>query len=436
MGKRSVQQGAAMHNRGSGKRQKQEGITQHPHRNAQTQRPVHVQNPESEASESEVAVDKEDLAFVRRLGAPAAAFLSAMNAAEDCKWGQLPPKLALQQQQNQWQQDHDSDPEEAAFRHQIRSRLAEQDLGADVVQRLPIKGLDGSLKYESNLPAYTCIPKSVTQVSGVTVEEGQGEEKGVADSGAGEQADTQRVDDQLGTMWKDATGSQSPSDKHQPASESAATSDESHLQDFQNKEERREELKQQMALACKQLLQAPENHLRNLRGLLALTVDEDIEIVRMALLSLMAVFKDILPGYCIRLPTQKEQAMPVSKDVMRTRDFEGGLLRLYQAFIKQLMAAVVGVESGNARSSQLSQVVVPTMTHRDKRIASSACSAVRQVLTNDQQGNIMLEVVQLVADLVKRHNCDCDSEVLCTTAILVIMLYCVVMYHQSRWHCA
>jgi nucleolar complex protein 3 len=52
--------------------------------------------------------------------------------------------------------------------------------------------------------------------------------------------------------------------------------------------------------------------------------------VRLSMLSLLAVFKDVLPGYRIRLPTEKELAMPVSKDVKRTRDYEATLLRLYQ----------------------------------------------------------------------------------------------------------
>lgn len=51
------------------------------------------------------------------------------------------------------------------------------------------------------------------------------------------------------------------------------------------------------------------------------------------MLSLLAVFKDVLPGYRIRLPTEKELAMPVSKDVKRTREYEATLLRLYQVHL-------------------------------------------------------------------------------------------------------
>lgn len=48
------------------------------------------------------------------------------------------------------------------------------------------------------------------------------------------------------------------------------------------------------------------------------------------MLSLAAVFKDILPGYRVRLPTEKELAMPVSKEVKKMRDYESALLRSYQ----------------------------------------------------------------------------------------------------------
>jgi hypothetical protein len=51
-------------------------------------------------------------------------------------------------------------------------------------------------------------------------------------------------------------------------------------QEFQDTEERREELKRQIAIACSQLLRDPEAHTRNLRALLALTVDKDTEVMQ------------------------------------------------------------------------------------------------------------------------------------------------------------
>ena len=56
------------------------------------------------------------------------------------------------------------------------------------------------------------------------------------------------------------------------------------------------------------------------------------QVRRLAQLSLLAVMRDIVPGYRVRLPTEKELAVPVSKDVQRVRDYESTLLRLYQVW--------------------------------------------------------------------------------------------------------
>ena len=59
----------------------------------------------------------------------------------------------------------------------------------------------------------------------------------------------------------------------------------------------------------------------------------------MAMLSLLAVFKDICPGYRVRLPTDKELEVKVSREVQRVRDFESLLLRGYQSFLRNLLNA-------------------------------------------------------------------------------------------------
>lgn len=58
------------------------------------------------------------------------------------------------------------------------------------------------------------------------------------------------------------------------------------------------------------------------------------QVSKLAMLSLLAVFKDILPGYRIRLPTEKELDIPVSKEVKQTRDYEAMQLRFYQVWCK------------------------------------------------------------------------------------------------------
>ena len=61
------------------------------------------------------------------------------------------------------------------------------------------------------------------------------------------------------------------------------------------------------------------------------------QVARWALLSCAAVYKDVLPSYRIRLPTEKELAMPVSKEVRKLREYESALLRGYQTYLKHLL---------------------------------------------------------------------------------------------------
>ncbi len=69
------------------------------------------------------------------------------------------------------------------------------------------------------------------------------------------------------------------------------------------------------------------------------------------MLSLAAVFKDVAPGYRIRLPTDKELAMPVSKDVKRLRDYESAILRSYQVCIPKPLSTVPVLRVASSRPS-------------------------------------------------------------------------------------
>ena len=66
-----------------------------------------------------------------------------------------------------------------------------------------------------------------------------------------------------------------------------------------------------------------------------------MQVAKWGMLSLVAVFRDILPGYRIRPPTEKELTMPVSKEVKKTRDYEATLLRSYQACLCQANAILI-----------------------------------------------------------------------------------------------
>ena len=59
-------------------------------------------------------------------------------------------------------------------------------------------------------------------------------------------------------------------------------------------------------------------------------------ISQLAIVSLLAVFQDILPAYRIRIPTTQEMAIRVSKDTKRLWDYEKQLLHHYQQYLQLL----------------------------------------------------------------------------------------------------
>jgi nucleolar complex protein 3 len=65
-------------------------------------------------------------------------------------------------------------------------------------------------------------------------------------------------------------------------------------------------------------------------------VANDPYIRRLTMLSQLAVFKDIIPGYRIRELTDKEKAEKVSQMVTHAREWEQGLVSVYQNYLKCL----------------------------------------------------------------------------------------------------
>lgn len=86
-----------------------------------------------------------------------------------------------------------------------------------------------------------------------------------------------------------ASTSKSAAKQQKPISSSLAAAEKQHnqqgslgpdaeLQEFQNVQERREELKQQMAATASKLLQNPEANLPTMRSLLTLAADKDVQV--------------------------------------------------------------------------------------------------------------------------------------------------------------
>ncbi|SJX63661.1 related to NOC3 protein, required for maturation and intranuclear transport of pre-ribosomes [Sporisorium reilianum f. sp. reilianum] len=155
---------------------------------------------------------------------------------------------------------------------------------------------------------------------------------------------------------------------------------------------------------------------------------------QLAMLSMLAVFVDVLPGYRIRSLTEKEQEEKVGQDVARRREFEAGLVGVYRDFLElceaELKAASVApnkLEKAavkvfttlavravhfNFRTNILG-VVVARMSRRRWGPDETACyDAIRTVVLSDLTGEISLEVVRLIHRMTKERRYKVNSHVL------------------------
>ncbi|KAF6172506.1 hypothetical protein GIB67_007019 [Kingdonia uniflora] len=81
------------------------------------------------------------------------------------------------------------------------------------------------------------------------------------------------------------------------------------------------------------LLTDPEKNIKSLKEITEISKGEGHDVVKLGLLYFLTGFKDIIPGYRIRLPTEKELQMNVSKAVKKTWFYESTLLTTYKACV-------------------------------------------------------------------------------------------------------
>ena len=177
------------------------------------------------------------------------------------------------------------------------------------------------------------------------------------------------------------------------------------------------------------------------------TNGHDAHAARLALLSLLAIFQDILPSYRIRLPTEAEMSVRVSKETKATWDYERKLLQSYQRYLQLLEATwedgkfgrnwTAVLEGGKKGSSiqqrepptvlaataiislsallqtcynfnfrsNLLQIVVRQANHRtSEEVRSSCCNALSTLFSKDVQGEASLEAVKLMAKMIKQQS--------------------------------
>ncbi|RMX51834.1 hypothetical protein pdam_00019861 [Pocillopora damicornis] len=191
------------------------------------------------------------------------------------------------------------------------------------------------------------------------------------------------------------------------------------------------------------ILENPESSVSELQELCSMCNEKEADIrittKKLAMVSLLTVFKDIIPGYPIRTASQKEQDVKLSKEVKKLRGYEEGLLKNYQKYLQILEETVQECVKTQKRSSKnglvdkktsseslmlvtvqcmcdlltsvphfnfhtnLIAVLVPRMNEKslDGKISKLCCNAFISLFKQDSVGTVSLEAVRVISKFVK-----------------------------------
>eukprot|EP00960_Hanusia_phi_P078018 768767-Hanusia_phi.AAC.8 len=185
------------------------------------------------------------------------------------------------------------------------------------------------------------------------------------------------------------------------------------------------------------IMKDPEGNISQMSTLHSFCTDPDLVVAKLAILSETAVFSDIIPGYRIRLPTQKEKEMKVSKEVAKQRKYEAAILSGYQKFLQFLEGygrkvenkakdLAQGGDEAAVRGSML-YIVVRSMASLLKKlphfnfaknimqslirrldspvdlIADAALTALKELVDQSILNDTVAECVHMIANVVKER---------------------------------
>lgn len=219
--------------------------------------------------------------------------------------------------------------------------------------------------------------------------------------------------------------------------------------------------KEKIASLSSAIVENPEENTKKLRELVSMLNEKDpdvcVTVRKYVMLSLLEVFKDIIPGYFIRMPTEKEQEQKMKKETKSILDHEKALVHCYRDYLEFLDRTAKGPKSevkqkkkkdkikpkNHLSIPQKSQqaltelsvkclcellvkhphfnytnniivVIVPYMNNRNSKISDVACDCVRQCFKEDKAGNVTLEITKSIGKMIKARDYRVQPKVLDT----------------------
>ncbi|XP_068654805.1 nucleolar complex-associated protein 3 isoform X2 [Aristolochia californica] len=314
---------------------------------------------------------------------------------------------------NQKEDDLESLYEKRNKKSSLQTQAEEDGLKVDPVDVLPVKTLDGQLYYRTASKSEKSEKEEGTAIDSNPDEK---DKDIVKLTKAEKRAKLKKIRKEAKRQAKEQISTD-------PVEEAVHSEVLAEVKEELSSEEAFQRKKSKLAEVGLALLADPEANIKSLKEMLKMCEDEDHNIVRLGILSLLAIFKDIIPGYRIRLPTQKELEMTVSKTVRKTRFYESTLLSSYKAYLQKLISfqkqpsmkhvtvrcmcnLLDAVPHFNFYEILLA-FVVKNLSSSDDFVRKLCCSSLKSLFANEGKhgGQATVEAVQLITDLVKMQNC-------------------------------
>lgn len=248
-------------------------------------------------------------------------------------------------------------------------------------------------------------------------------------------------------------GKKRPEELEESGSE--ASSDESPTEEEEEEDQEHEllemslvDLKEQIAEYAQSINEEPEEHISKINELQKLAAHTRSAKQRQILIiSLLKIYKDVIPGYRILPLTDAQQKEKVSKEVRKLRDFEQRLIQYYHHYIQLLTQFynqgksaqkgskyLISCTSVNIACDLLASVpffnyredLIKLMTHKlsSSRVDSSFTKnidTINKVFEDDNEGFVSFDIVRALAKMIKARHYRVNSEVLSTLVNLRLL---------------
>lgn len=197
------------------------------------------------------------------------------------------------------------------------------------------------------------------------------------------------------------------------------------------------EAQEELAKLAMALNENPEENISSLKTMAEFNSSSSPTVQLLALMTQMAVYKDIIPGYRIRPLTELEQKEKVSKEVRQMRQFEQSIVAGYQVYVKELARCAkhetTPIRGGQSLSNaaytaactlltssphfnfrtDLLKILVWKLSKRRLDADGIKCQqAIEQLFKEDDEGRPSLEASSMLSKMMKARDYQIDQAVL------------------------